>query len=173
MIALSKSSPSVLPYCILDHEPAVRAFLARRVPSAEVDDALQTVLVKAWRGDYDPSKACLKTWLLTIARNVAIDLGRTRNGGKRTCRPQVYSGGTEYQADHREPSPDARLMADSVKHDVTNLLATLRPRDAELLRRHYLDGRTLSDVAGELGIPVGTVKSRLSNLIAKLRRGQQ
>jgi len=166
MIAFADPLPS-----ILELEPRIRAFLARRVPQADLDDCCQVVLLKAWRGGFDPSKASLSTWLFTIARRVVIDAARSRNGRRKDARARAC-GGTEWAADHREPSPNANLMAEATSQDVANLLASLRPRDAELLRLHYLDGWQHDRLAGHFGIPIGTVKSRLNTLFNHIRRGQ-
>lgn len=116
------------------------------------EEAVQETFVKAWRaaGGFDPQRD-LGPWLYTIARRVAIDIGRrARRRPATTPLPASVAapGG---------PTLDQTWEAWQVRGALRHLPADER----ELIRlTHYL-GLTRSQVAERLGVPLGTVKSRI------------
>ena len=110
---------------------------------------MQAVLPRlAGRQRFDPEIGSLRTWLFAILRNVVIDLGRAR-----AARPVVAEGGTEPSV---EPIEETLLA-----WQVEEAMRRIGDQHREILVETYYRGRPYAEVAAELGIPVGTVKSRV------------
>jgi RNA polymerase sigma-70 factor (ECF subfamily) len=122
------------------------------------EEAVQDTFVRAWRAGerFDPEIGSLRTWLFAILRNVVIDLGRAR-----AARPGVSQGGVEPSV---EPLEEA-LLAWQVEEGMRRIGEDHRRVLVETCYR----GRPYSEVAEELGVPEGTVKSRVSYGLNALR----
>lgn len=122
------------------------------------EEAVQETFVRAWRaGDrFDPEIGSLRTWLFAILRNVAIDLGRAR-----AVRPKVAESGIEPSV---EPLEQALLS-----WQVEEALRRLGEDHRRVLVETYYRGRPYAEVGAELGIPEGTVKSRVYYGLRALR----
>lgn len=128
------------------------------------EEAAQEAFVRAWRhGDaYDRRRGSVATWLLTIARNVAIDIGRMR-------RPEPIDPDTLLTWGPIDDEMEEREM---MAHDARRLVAELRrlpeqQRRALVLAAFY--GRTGKEIADLEGVPLGTVKTRVRTAMLKLR----
>jgi RNA polymerase sigma-70 factor (ECF subfamily) len=144
-----------------EHGSAIFAHVARLTyDRSAAEDVVQETLLRAWR-NADQLRAgdgSLRWWLLTVARNLAIDRIRTRK-----TRPEVaHSPATiPVQRDHADQVVDSLTVLDA--------LAQLPVIHREVLEQLYLHGRTTQEVAETLGIPLGTVKSRSYYGIRALR----
>jgi RNA polymerase sigma factor (sigma-70 family) len=138
------------------------------------EDATQQTFVQAWRaaGSYDPERP-LAAWLTTIAKRVAIDVYR-REGRHRDLDDIDGSAGDSLIT--LPPSVDQI-------HDVAEVrraLDELPDADRDLIRMQHFDDLSHADIARELDIPIGTVKSRtfrahrrLAGRLAHLRSGAE
>jgi RNA polymerase sigma-70 factor, ECF subfamily len=127
------------------------------------EDITQETFLRAWRTPdlvVDGPEGC-HNWLTTVARNIVIDRLR-----RRRARPPET--GDEHLSLVPAPSSDIDRMVTSLT--VHDALATLSPARRQLLIEVYLRGRSLAEVADELGIPVGTTKSRIHYALRALRR---
>jgi RNA polymerase sigma-70 factor (ECF subfamily) len=128
----------------------------------EAEDALQEVFLRVHRSlrSYQPSKGAFTTWLHRITVNHCIN--RTRKRGLRfTPITQVHPGHMP-----RQPSPERRLDdEDAVARALRGLSVKLR---AVVVLRYYWD-MPYGEIAETLGIPLGTVKSRLNAALRALR----
>jgi RNA polymerase sigma-70 factor (ECF subfamily) len=126
--------------------------------SGLAEEAVQETFVRAWRaGDrFDPQIGSLRTWLFAILRNVVIDLGRAR-----AVRPGVAESGIEPSV---EPLEQA-LLAWQIEEAMRRIGEDHRH---VLVETHYR-GRPYAEVAAELGVPEGTVKSRVYYGLRALR----
>jgi RNA polymerase sigma-70 factor (ECF subfamily) len=118
-------------------------------------------MVRAWRqaGKLDLTEPSLMPWLATVARRIVIDDKR-----RRSVRP------TETGDDMLENAPVADMTEDLVrKVVVTEALRLLSPAHREVLNETILRDRTVNEAAEALGIPVGTVKSRVYYALRALR----
>jgi RNA polymerase sigma-70 factor, ECF subfamily len=123
------------------------------------EEAVQETFVRAWRaGDrYDPELGSLRTWLFAILRNVVIDLGRAR-----AARPVP----SDIEPVERGHEPFEELL---VSWQVEEALRRLGEAHRHALVETYLRGRTYAEVATELGVPEGTIKSRVYYGLRALR----
>ena len=131
---------------------------------------MQEVFVKAWRhcDRFDgrdslaaaPVQARLRMWLFAIARNAVIDAARHRGR-----RPPL--GAHPEQPDHGDPCDGYARFDDADL--VRTGLATLSPAHRATVVAIYLDGLTYEQAAARLGIPAGTVKSRVFTALRSLR----
>jgi RNA polymerase sigma-70 factor (ECF subfamily) len=141
----------------------VMGFLMRVLGErATAEDVFQQVFFEAWqRGpDYDPARASTLTWLMAIARSRAIDQLRKRVPEPRDPRSPVAL---------LEPSDETLVDELLERWSFANLLARLPDEEAYLLRRRFYDGWTQTEIAAATGIPLGTVKMRMVQGLARLR----
>jgi RNA polymerase sigma factor (sigma-70 family) len=128
------------------------------------EDVAQETFVRAWRHarTYDPRRGRVATWLLTIARNLAIDLIRVRTVPP--LDPEVVAGRLQQTGPALEESqpPDER-------ESLRRAMAAL-PEDQRraLFFAAYL-GRTAQEIGELEGIPLGTAKTRIRTAMLKLR----
>jgi RNA polymerase sigma-70 factor (ECF subfamily) len=126
--------------------------------SGLAEEAVQETFLRAWRAGerFDPEIGSLRTWLFAILRNVVIDLGRSR-----ATRPPVAQGGIEPSV---EPIEQALLS-----WQVEEALRRIGDQHRRVLLETYFRGRPQAEVAAELGVPEGTVKSRVYYGLRALR----
>ena len=142
--------------------------LALRVLRDEhlAQDALQEAFEQIWSqsGRYDRSRSSARSWILTIVHRRAVD---------RVRREQVErQGAMAWGAQHREAEHDVvaevvELHADHRR--VRAALSALTPLQRQALELAYHRGLTQTQVAAELGIPLGTAKTRLRDATRRLR----
>lgn len=129
-------------------------FANRSVGDAELArEIVNDTLLRAWRHAhrFDPEKGELATWLFAIARNLAIDAGR-----RRLARPAVVR-----DIDDVEVAEDAAVDRILEAWEIADALRSLQPaHQAVIIEVHYR-GASIAETADRLGIPEGTVKSRL------------
>ncbi len=129
------------------------------------EEAVQTAYLRAWRAAdrFDDQLGSLRTWLFAIARNVIVDLARAR-----TVRPTVAAWGPDV-ADEREVQPGDELDRLLSCWQVEEALRKLSTEHRLVLVETYYRARPYNDVAAELGVPLGTVKSRVFYALRALR----
>jgi RNA polymerase sigma-70 factor (ECF subfamily) len=135
--------------------------------TSEADDLFQETWIRVARraSTFDPARR-FAPWVATIATNLALDASR------RAAR--YVDDDAEARADEQgegTAGPEQALLAAHARQDITRALAALpdRMRQAVLLR--YFDELSEEEMAASLGVPRGTVKSRLHNALKSLRRG--
>jgi RNA polymerase sigma-70 factor (ECF subfamily) len=148
--------------------PRVKSFLMRAGSSeVQAEELAQDVFVAVWRKAalFDASRATASTWIFTIARNQRVDSLRRAKG--------LDGLGDEVDFDlieADEPGVDDRLHASRESQRLRGALAQLPPEQQQVLRLAYFDDESHSRISAELGIPLGTVKSRVRLAVAQLRR---
>lgn len=127
------------------------------------EDALQETFVRIWRKiqTYDPSKGRLFTWMLNIARNIAIDMLRARESRKASQTSSI---------EDRAFAAKAPSVMMEVEHiGLKEVLAGLPGDQRKVIDLIYFLGYTQQEVSDEFGIPLGTVKSRVRLAMNYLR----
>jgi RNA polymerase sigma-70 factor, ECF subfamily len=128
---------------------------------AAAEDVFQQVLLEAWLRcrSYDPTRASLRTWLATIARSRTIDHLRRRV--PEPWDPATAAASAAGAEEHGAEILD-RLMLDE-------LLRRLPPAEAEVVRLRFHIGLSQSQISTLTGLPLGTVKSRMTSALRHLR----
>jgi RNA polymerase sigma factor (sigma-70 family) len=126
-------------------------------------DAVQEAFLAAWRtaASYDARRAKAATWLLTIVHRRAVDVVRRENrrrGAPLEDAPVAAGDATDEEASVRER-----------RREVQAALAQLPADQREALELAYYGGLTQSELAERLGVPLGTIKSRMFAGLSKLR----
>jgi RNA polymerase sigma factor (sigma-70 family) len=144
--------------------PRLKGFFVRGgLDPARADELVQEVLVRVWvhARSYDPARASANTWVFTIARNTRIDVAR-RDSVRATALPDDGASG----------GPEGPLVALQSRHEAAALRAALQELpDGQrvVLERAYFEERSLSEIAAQEGLPLGTVKSRVRLAFERLR----
>lgn len=140
--------------------------LHRMLPSPEAaEEVCQDVFDRFWRAaaSYRQDRAAVRTWLLAIARNAAIDWRRTK--GKRVERESELGDAIALPATSVEDLVDQQFDAVAVR----TLLARLPVEQRDCLILAFWHGYSQSEIAALTATPVGTIKSRVRLGMQKLR----
>jgi RNA polymerase sigma factor (sigma-70 family) len=155
------------------HFAAVYRFCGRRVGSDLAEDLAGDVFRRAFeaRDSYDLSQANALPWLYRIALNLIRDAIRSRAAEDRAyTRLQALAGmGSIGDENPSARSVEARLELAEFAH----LLAAESREDVTTLFLHVWEGLTYAEVATAMGVPVGTVRSRLSRLRHRLEQAME
>lgn len=135
---------------------------------SDAEDVVQETLVRAWRAVDRFDGAHPRAWLLTILRNTHLNMIRRR-------RPDLLWDGTPRDgqrsafASSYQPGPEQHTMDQTLEADVELALTSLDPRFRRVVLLVDVDQLTYAETAEVLGIPVGTVMSRLHRGRDRLR----
>ena len=132
--------------------------------SAELADELaQETMLTVWRraASYDPQKAAPSTWVFTIARNLRIDAARRASRAPTREDPAFLID--------QPAAPDDVLSTIDDEARVGVAIGSLPPEQARVIRLSFFSDKPHAEIAAELGLPLGTVKSRLRLAMARLR----
>ncbi len=144
--------------------PRLKAWLIKSgAPAAAAEDFAQDAMLTVWRKAdlFDARKARAATWIFTIARNRRLDM--LRRDARPLPTPEIEL------ADEEVRQPDNILTMSEDAERVREALARLKPDQVEVLRLAFFMDSPHSEIARRLGLPLGTVKSRIRNAIIKLR----
>jgi RNA polymerase sigma-70 factor, ECF subfamily len=147
------------------YAPRVKAYLKRLGASDTLaDDLAQEVMLTVWRkaDTYDPAKAGVGTWVFTIARNLRIDAIR------RDRHPELDPDDPLLVPDPA-PLPDRVAETAQEESDVREALRDLPADQAQVINLAFFEGKSHGEIAAELAIPLGTVKSRLRLAFRRVR----
>lgn len=141
--------------------PRVKAYILRLgIPLATAEEVTQEAMLSVWRKAhlFNADKANASTWIFTLARNLCIDRLRREKA-------------LEYELPEEEPDPDQRDMGEQrvLEQRMQLALAQLPEAQVQVLHLAYYEGKSHSEIAEQLGIPLGSVKSRLRLAFDKLK----
>jgi RNA polymerase sigma factor (sigma-70 family) len=144
---------------------SLHRYLARRLGASVADDLAAETFAVAFRSwdRLDPERP-VRPWLYGIAANVVRHHWRKE---RRMLRAYARTGVDPVLAEEDEAIE--RVEADVRRRELANALALLRPDEREILLLHAWADLTDSEIAAALGLPLGTVKSRLSRTRERLR----
>jgi RNA polymerase sigma factor (sigma-70 family) len=135
-------------------------------PDGDAEDAAQEAFVKAYAalGRFRPG-APFRPWLLQIVANEARN--RRRSAGRRAG--LAVRAAEDRRSDDAAPSPESAVLATERRTLLIGAINALRDDDREVIGARYFLELSESETAEALGIPRGTVKSRLSRALERLR----
>lgn len=145
--------------------PRVKAYLLRvGSDEAVADELAQETLLSVWRkaAMFDPSRASAATWIFTIARNLRVD--RFRKEWR-----DVAVGDDLPDAVDEAAAPDEKLSGDERDDKVRQALRTLPADQIKVIELSFFEETPHAEIAKALGLPLGTVKSRIRIAMTKLR----
>lgn len=148
------------------YAPRVKAYLLRlNAPDSLAEELTQEIMLTVWRKAelFDRSQASASTWIFRIARNRRIDAAR------RAAKPALDGEDPALQPP-QAAAPDDVAHANSRDARVRAAMTDLPDEQVALLRMAFFDGLSHRDIADRIGVPLGTVKSRLRLAFDKLRR---
>ncbi len=130
---------------------------------AEAEDALQEVYTRVWlrAGRYDPAKGRGMTWLIAIARNLAIDRLRAR--------PEAASDDGLDLVQDSAPRAETRLVAQGEARRMADCFDRLEPERAEAVRGAYLNGLSYLELATRHAVPLNTMRTWLRRSLLRLK----
>ena len=130
------------------------------------EDLVQYAFLKVWRsaGSYKAARGSVRTWVLSIVHNQAVDQLRAAASRRRT-QELVELSAVVYQPS--DAFDEAWLGAR--KEQVREALETLPPAQLEVIELSYFSGYTHAEISALLGLPLGTVKSRLRLATKKIK----
>ena len=151
---------------LFDHfAPRIKGFLMRsRLPAEQAEELAQEVLLTVWRkaAQFDRSRAGASAWVFAIVRNLRIDSARRARLG----RLLEFDVGDDADA---PPPPDTLLLASEREQRVRAALEHLNADQIHVVRLSFFEGKPHADIAAELALPLGTVKSRIRLAMSRLR----
>ena len=129
---------------------------------ADAEDLVHDVFVEAWQKarDFDARRGSARSWLLARVRSRSIDRWRSLQVARRHAMAK--------QREPAGPAPAPWSSPDRTK--AREAIGALPEPQRELVRLSYFEGLSYAEMADRCGIPIGTVRSRLSAALGKLRR---
>jgi RNA polymerase sigma factor (sigma-70 family) len=166
VVGLKKKDAGAFEYLYNNYRGALFTLVKQIIPDTDnAGDTLQEAFVTAWKNidKYDPAKGRLFTWLFNVTRNCAINTLRSKNYKTQQKNESLdnyvnYSGEKEVQV----------INIDQI--GLRKQVHLLREDYKNVLELSYFNGFTHEEIAKTLGIPVGTVKTRLRNALIELRK---
>jgi len=145
--------------------PKVKGLLMRRgLDSASAEDVMQDVMVNVWTkaGLFDPSRGSLQGWVFTIARNAMIDRIRRQ-------KPDISIDMIEWDPVDESEGSEQRLLREERAEILQAAMKAIPTDQLIVLQLAYHEELTQTEIAAKLGLPLGTVKSRMRLAYAHLR----
>lgn len=142
------------------------ATAARIVGTSGAEDLVHDVLVEAWQraAGYEEARGSVRTWLLLRLRSRALDLCRREH--RRPWEPLSPQGDRAAEGEgYGAQDPLSRVEQARARAAISRL----SPSQRQIVELAYFGGLTMVEIAEALGIPIGTVKSRSSAALSRLR----
>ena len=134
--------------------------------AGDAEELLQETLITVWQKAhlFKPESASAMTWLFTIIRNKRIDALR-KNSPDRVISLDLWPEPLEDKSDE---TPESDTESDLESRIVRTMIDTLPNEQRQIVHCVYFQGKSHSEIADELGLPLGTIKSRLRLAMKKL-----
>lgn len=147
--------------------PLIKAFAlsGSNMSATHADELVQETMLKVWQkaSAFNPEKAAASTWVYTIARNCRTDMFRRLN------KFDTPLSADDVAPDQESEEPFAQLQSRRSRERVREMMKELPPDQAQILAKVYMEGKSHAEAAGELDLPLGTVKSRVRLALQKLQ----
>ena len=137
--------------------------------SDEADDVVERTFSQIWRdaARYDPARGSVGSWIIVIARSHALT--RRRADLRRVRHDELRSSYMENEGAISATSPLQNVEANEDRELVRGAVERLPEEQQRVVTMAYFDGLSQTEIAERLGIPLGTVKTRVRLAISKLR----
>lgn len=167
LIRLSLSDPERFTIVVERHAEALHRYFSKRSPHSVLEDLVSETLLAAFRSrqNYDFSYLDARPWLFGIATNILRH--HRRSEGRRTARLSRWR--VEESEEDRTEDVESGLMAHAEANKMQWALDQMDDRYRDVLMLVAGPGLTYEEVARALGIPIGTVRSRMSRGRTQLR----
>jgi RNA polymerase sigma factor (sigma-70 family) len=147
--------------------PRIKGFMLKAGCSAdEAEEIAQNTLIAVWRkaSQFDPASTGAAAWIFTIARNLRIDLLRRRARVSRLESEEMLAGA-------QDSADSAEVVVSRVEDTarVRGAIERLSSEQSRVIRLSFIEERPHPEIANLLGIPLGTVKSRIRLAMNRLR----
>jgi RNA polymerase sigma factor (sigma-70 family) len=168
LLILLKSRPDEPAFAELFrfYAPRLKSYM-RKLGAAEdmAEELAQEAMAMVWRKAhlFDSAKASAGTWIFSIARNLRIDAFR------RQRRPAIELDDPAFVPDD-QASPETELDQGRQAQAVRAALATLPKEQAKIVHLSFFEDKPHAEIAAQLGIPLGTVKSRMRLAFQRFRK---
>lgn len=146
--------------------PRLKSYLMRLgTDDGAAEEVVQEAMVMVWRkaDSFDRRQASASTWIFTIARNKRIDRLR------RERRPELDPNDPALVPDPVEPA-DMTVQSQQSRDRILLAVEKLPAEQSELIRMAYFDDKSHAEIAAEMALPLGTVKSRIRLALGRMRR---
>jgi len=166
ILCLQQRDQQAFAYLYDNYAPALNGIIYKMVEQRELaEDILQEAFIKIWDNFayYDSSKGRLFTWMLNLTRNLTIDTLRSKGYKK-----QQKIFGDEKSVDNIKDGNAGAERFDTM--GLRKQLENLKQEQKILIELSYFGGYTQEEIAKHIGIPLGTVKTRIRAAIMELRK---
>jgi RNA polymerase sigma-70 factor (ECF subfamily) len=139
--------------------------------AADAEEVTCDVYTQVWQtaANFDPSRGCVLSWLLSIARSRALDCLRRQRGKARVFSDQAPEGNPTGLEPIEHDSPERMLDAFQSRSVVRSAMEQLSPERRRLICLAFFDDLSHSEIAELTGLPMGTIKSHLRRAMHSLR----
>ena len=153
-----------------DRHGGVAYSLAYRIVGERgaAEDVVQEAFISIWRSGarYDPARGSVRTWMLGIVRNRAIDSLRSKAG---KAAKLDFDDESVLEQRPAEGRTDAEALRREEAREVRGALGELPGEQSKVIELAYFGGFSHSEIAAMLGVPLGTVKGRMRLGLEKIR----
>jgi len=145
--------------------PRVKSYMLKLGSADEMAEELaQQTLLQVWRKAqlFDPDKAAASTWIFRIARNIRIDV----------LRKQKHFFDDDFdlaKIEDEQEDAEVKINREQKSRHVALALAKLPQDQAKIIRMSFYDGLSHGEIAKQLELPLGTVKSRIRLAFGRLK----
>ena len=155
---------------VYDRHGAAAYSLAHRILGEPrgAEEATQDAFLALWKsGSYDPSRGSVRSWILGVVRNRAIDLLRSHASSRRP--PLVSDGGELLAAQPAADRTDEAVIQRETAGALRGALGELPEEQSRVIELAYYGGFSHTEIAEMLQVPLGTVKGRMRLGLERIR----
>ncbi|MEO5967112.1 MAG: sigma-70 family RNA polymerase sigma factor [Ferruginibacter sp.] len=166
IVLLGNKDKDAFSYLYDNYSGALNGVLFKITEDRELsEDLLQDAFIKIWKNfsSYDSTKGRLFTWMINITRNLAIDMMRSKG----------YKNQTKIHNSEFDVNNTGRAVNEVPNFDtigIRNRLVALKRDQQEIIDLAYFNGYTQDQISKILGIPLGTVKTKMRSAILELKK---